>query len=126
MAVDEKRMKEVDGAYGPAEDMAPFLPCRSTEEASFISGAVFAVTGNGRVMLYFDPEPTAEIKKDGAPWSVDKLIETMPLPCSRTYAPRRRATMGMLFAVRGDRADQHTAVRGTPPETRRAAGPTTR
>ena len=85
MAVDEKRMKEVDGAYGPAEDMAPFLPYRSTEEASFISGAVFTVTGNGRVTLYSDPEPTAEIKKDGAPWSVDKLIETVPLPCSRTY-----------------------------------------
>ena len=106
--------------------MAPFLPYRSTEEASFISGAVFTVTGNGRVTRYSDPEPTAEIKKDGAPWSVDELIETMPLPCSRTSSPRRRATMGMLFAVRGDRADQHTAVRGTPPDTRRAAGPTTR
>jgi hypothetical protein len=54
---DEKRMKEVDGAYGPAEDMAPFLPYRSTEEASFISGAVFTVTGNGRVTLYSDLEP---------------------------------------------------------------------
>jgi len=94
MAVDEKRMKEVDGAYGPAEDMAPFLPYHSTEEASFISGAVFTVTGNGRVMLYSDPEPTAE--KDGAPWSVDELIETVPLPCSRTWSPRRRATMGMI------------------------------
>ena len=76
--------------------MAPFLPYRLTEEASFISGAVFTVTGNGRVTLYSDPEPTAEIKKDGAPWSVDKLIETVPLPCSRTYAPRRRATLGMI------------------------------
>jgi hypothetical protein len=59
--------------------MAPFLPYRSTEEASFISGAVFTVTGNGRVTLYSDPEPTAEIQKDGAPWSVDELIETVPL-----------------------------------------------
>ena len=79
-----------------------------------------------RVTLYSDPEPTAEIKKDGAPWSVDELIETVPLPCSRTWSPRRRATLGMLFAVRGDRADEHTAVSGTPPETRRAAGATTR
>jgi hypothetical protein len=91
-----------------------------------ISGAVFTVTGNGRVTLYSDPEPTAEIKKDGAPWSVDELIETVPLPCSRTYVSSATRNDGDDFAVRGDRADQHTAVRGTPPETRRAAGPTTR
>jgi hypothetical protein len=47
--------------------MSQYLAYRSIEEASFISGAVFRVPGNGRVMLYFDPEPTAEIKKDGAP-----------------------------------------------------------
>jgi hypothetical protein len=113
------------GPTGLRRIWPPSSPYHSTEEASFLSGAVFTVTGNGRVTRYFDPEPTAEIKKDGAPWNVDELIETMPLPCSRTSSPRRRATMGMLFAVRGDRADQHTAVGGTPPETRRAAGPTT-
>jgi hypothetical protein len=66
MAVDEKRMR---GRWGlrACRGYGPFLPYRSTEEASFISGAVFTVIGNGRVTLYSDPEPTAEIKKDGAP-----------------------------------------------------------
>ena len=52
--------------------------------------------------------------RDGAPTLLKDL---------RSSATRNA---GDDFALRDDRADQHTAVRGTPPETRRAAGPTTR
>ena len=53
--------------------------------------------------LYSDPEPTAEIKKDGAPWSVDELIETvlsgsrmlvLAATCASGCVPARREREG--------------------------------
>jgi hypothetical protein len=109
---------------GPAISIpSPYL---SIEEASFISGAVFTVTRDGRVMLYSDPEPTAEIQKDGAPWSVDELIETVPLPCSRAYVSS--ATRNVGDDVRGPGRPGRSAHRRSWNSTRyrRAAGATTK
>lgn len=46
------RMKAVEAAHEPAEDMAPFLAYSATQEVEYISGAVFSVTGDARVTLY--------------------------------------------------------------------------
>ena len=66
-------LKEVEATHGPAENMAPFVAYLTTEEASFISEAVFSITANGRVSLYSDPVPIQEMKKDDSPWTVEEL-----------------------------------------------------
>ncbi|MEK5163262.1 SDR family NAD(P)-dependent oxidoreductase [Paenibacillus sp. FSL R5-0527] len=85
MEVDEAKMKEVEEAHGPAENMAPFVAYLATEEAAFISGAVFSITANGRVALYSDPEPAGEIKKNEGPWTVEELIKTVPENLLKDY-----------------------------------------
>jgi len=75
--IDHEKMKEVEAAHGPAEHMAPFLAYLATEEASFISGAVFSVAGDARVSLYTEPKEASRIKKDDGPWTVDELIGTV-------------------------------------------------
>ncbi|MFB5678855.1 SDR family NAD(P)-dependent oxidoreductase [Paenibacillus terreus] len=85
MEVDEAKMKEVEEAHGPAENMAPFVAYLATGEASFISGAVFSITANGRLSLYSDPEPACEINKNDDPWTVEELIKTVPENLLKDY-----------------------------------------
>jgi 3-oxoacyl-[acyl-carrier protein] reductase len=85
MQVDEARMKEVEDAHGPAENMAPFVAYLATDEAGHISGAVFSITASGRVALYSDPAPVAEIKKNDGPWTVEELIDVVPERLLKDY-----------------------------------------
>jgi 3-oxoacyl-[acyl-carrier protein] reductase len=87
MSIPEATLREVDAAHGPAEDMAPFVAYLATDEAAFITGAVFSVTANGRVALYSDPLPVAEIQHDGLPWTVDELSRVAPLQLLKDYVP---------------------------------------
>jgi 3-oxoacyl-[acyl-carrier protein] reductase len=84
--IDEAKLKEVEDAHGPAENMAPFVAYLATVEAAGISGAVFSVTANGRIALYSDPVPAAEIKKADSPWTVDELIREVPEKLLKVYA----------------------------------------
>lgn len=83
--MDSERMKAVEAAHGPAEDMAPFLAYLATQEAEYISGAVFSVTGDARVTLYTEPQEASTIKKNDGPWSVEELIATVPQTLLKDY-----------------------------------------
>lgn len=87
--IDAARMKKVEEDHGPAEDMAPFVAYLATEEAAFISGAVFSVTASGRVTLFSEPVPAQTIEKDGAPggspWTVEELIQQVPESLLKDY-----------------------------------------
>ena len=83
--IDEAKLKEVEEAHGPAENMAPFVAYLATVEAAFISGAVFSVTANGHVALYSDPLPVAEINKADGPWTVEELISAAPEKLLKDY-----------------------------------------
>ena len=83
--IDEARMKKVEDDHGPAEDMAPFVAYLATDEAAFISGAVFSVTASGRVALYSEPAPLQTIQKDGSAWTVEELIQTAPESLFKDY-----------------------------------------
>ncbi|MNW66885.1 short chain dehydrogenase [compost metagenome] len=78
-------MKEVEEAHGPAENMAPFVAYLATQEAAYISGAVFSVTANGRITLYSDPVSTHEIKKNDVPWTMEELIKVVPEKLLKDY-----------------------------------------
>jgi 3-oxoacyl-[acyl-carrier protein] reductase len=83
--IDEGKLKEVEKAHGPAEDMAPFIAYLSTEDASFISGSVFSVTADGRIDIYSEPVPHAQIKKNDAPWTVEELKSAVPNQLLKDY-----------------------------------------
>ncbi|MEC0184686.1 SDR family NAD(P)-dependent oxidoreductase [Paenibacillus peoriae] len=83
--IDSEKMKAVEAAHGPAENMAPFLAYLSTNEANDINGAVFSVTGDARVTLYTEPLEANTIKKSDGPWSVEELIETVPQTLLKDY-----------------------------------------
>jgi 3-oxoacyl-[acyl-carrier protein] reductase len=83
--IDETKLREVEDAHGPAENMAPFVAYLATQEAAYISGAVFSVTANGRISLYSDPVPTNTIKKDDVPWTVEELLEEVPERLLKDY-----------------------------------------
>lgn len=70
---------------GAVRGMAPFLAYLSTDEANDINGAVFSVTGDGRVTLYSEPLEVSMIKKSDGPWSVEELIETVPKTLLKEY-----------------------------------------
>ncbi|XVU27884.1 SDR family NAD(P)-dependent oxidoreductase [Actinoplanes sp. CA-054009] len=82
--IDEERMRASEEAHGPAENLT-FLAYLATEEASFINGAVFSVTGDGQVALYSEPVHVSRIKKDGAVWTVDELSKQVPDTLLRDY-----------------------------------------
>ncbi len=83
--IDQERMKKVEADHGPAEDMAPFVAYLATEEAAFISGAVFSITASGRITLFSDPAPIKTITKDDAPWTVEELIAVIPEKLLKDY-----------------------------------------
>ncbi len=83
--IDEGKLKEVEDAHGPAEDLAPFIAYLATQEAAYISGAVFAVTANGRIALFSDPMQTTVIKKNDSPWTVEELIKIVPEELCKDY-----------------------------------------
>lgn len=83
--INEEMLKELEETHGPAENMAPFVAYLATEEASYISGAVFSITANGRVSLYSDPVLIQEMKKADIPWTVEELIKVVPEKLLKNY-----------------------------------------
>jgi 3-oxoacyl-[acyl-carrier protein] reductase len=83
--IDKAKIKEVEDSHGPAENLAPFVVYLSSEEAYYISGAVFSITANGRITLYSDPVPTQTIKKDDGPWTMEELFEVVPKKLLKDY-----------------------------------------
>lgn len=82
---NDNRVEESEKEHGPAENVAPFLAYLCTEEASYINGAVFTVTGGGRISLYSEPKIIKEIKKTEEPWTVSELIEQIPKTLLKDY-----------------------------------------
>ena len=82
--VDDERMKESNKQHGSAENLT-FLAYLSSEEAANISGAVFSVTGGGRVSLYSEPIHVSEIDKTGEPWTIDELRREVPQKLLKDY-----------------------------------------
>lgn len=76
--IDGEKMEKVEAEHGDPENIGPFIAYLCTEDASFISGSVFSVTGAGRIDLYSEPRLARKIRKDGSPWTVDELKETVP------------------------------------------------
>ena len=85
MDPNNNRVEESEREHGPAENVAPFLVYLCTEQASYVNGAVFTVTGGGRISLYSDPKIIKEIKKTDKPWSVDELIKQVPETLLKDY-----------------------------------------
>jgi 3-oxoacyl-[acyl-carrier protein] reductase len=84
--LNDKRLEESEKEHGPAEHVAPFLVYLCTEQASYVNGAVFTVTGGGRISLYSEPKIINEIKKTDEPWTVDELVKQVPETLLKEYA----------------------------------------
>jgi len=81
-----EKMKEIADAHGPAENLGPFIAYLSTEEAAFITGAVFAVTGGGRINYFTEPVMVKEgIEKTDRLWTVGELIKQVPETILKGY-----------------------------------------
>lgn len=87
LTFDENNEKVIasNKEHGPAENVGPFLAYPCTEAGRKVSGAVFEVTGGGRVSLYPHPEICAEIRKEDAPWTVEELTKTVPETLFKDY-----------------------------------------
>ncbi|MEH7096495.1 SDR family NAD(P)-dependent oxidoreductase [Neobacillus vireti] len=85
MDPNDNRVEESEKEHGPAENVAPFLVYLCTEPGSYVNGAVFTVTGGGRISVYSDPKIINEIKKADEPWSVDELIKQVPETLLKDY-----------------------------------------
>ena len=84
--VPEDKLKEVEAAHGPAENLAPFVGYLCTPEAEYINGAVFAVTGNGNINYFTNPIRRFEglSKKDGM-WTIEELSKVVPEQLLKGY-----------------------------------------
>lgn len=78
MNANPEKMKQVEKDHGPAENAAPFLAYLCTEEAAYISGAVFSVKASGKIDVYCEAERIKQISKEDEPWSVKELIDQVP------------------------------------------------
>ncbi|ULT54903.1 SDR family oxidoreductase [Neobacillus drentensis] len=85
MDPNNNRVEESEKEHGPAENVAPFLVYLCTEQASYVNGAVFTVTGGGRISLYSEPKIIKEIKKTDKPWTVNELINQIPETLLKDY-----------------------------------------
>ena len=84
--IPEFKLKEIRDAHGPAENLAPFVAYLSTEEASYITGAVFAVTGGGNINYFTDSVMVKEgLSKSDGIWTVEELIKLTPEKLLKDY-----------------------------------------
>ncbi|MBN1181651.1 MAG: SDR family NAD(P)-dependent oxidoreductase [Bacteroidales bacterium] len=83
--MDQEKLKAIEEAHAAPDKAAPFVAYLCTQEAEFINGAVFTVTGDSRVTLYTEPAEAASIKKDDGPWDIDELIEAVPKSLLSNY-----------------------------------------
>jgi 3-oxoacyl-[acyl-carrier protein] reductase len=67
-----------------ADDFGPFIAYLATDDASYITGSVFAVAG-GHVGLWSIPQEISTIDKKEGRWSVDELVKTVPEKLLKGY-----------------------------------------
>jgi NAD(P)-dependent dehydrogenase (short-subunit alcohol dehydrogenase family) len=60
------------------EAIAPLVTYLCTDEASYLNGRIFYVRGN-QVGTYPEPEPVRTIFASGPRWTLDQLVEVVPL-----------------------------------------------
>ncbi len=61
----------------PPEAVAPFIVYLATDEAAYISGTAFRVSG-GQIAIYSEPEEKKVIDKGDGLWTVDELVTAVP------------------------------------------------
>jgi len=83
--MDKEKLKAVEDAHATPDKAAPFVAYLCTNDAEYINGSVFTVTGDSRVTLYTEPDEAGTIKKDNGPWNLDELIETVPKTLLKDY-----------------------------------------
>ncbi|WP_258360134.1 SDR family NAD(P)-dependent oxidoreductase [Moorella sulfitireducens] len=70
---DPKILKMVEENHGDPVGIGPAIAYLCTEEASYITGRVFAIYASGIIKHYSDPAYASEISKKGALWTLDEL-----------------------------------------------------
>lgn len=80
-----EKMKQIERQHGDPYDLAPFLAYLCTEDAGYISGSVFGVTGAGRIEYFSEPEITSVISREDRPWKVEDLKKEVPENLLRNY-----------------------------------------
>jgi 3-oxoacyl-[acyl-carrier protein] reductase len=72
---DPNLLKVVESNHGDPVGIGPAIAYLCTDEASYISGAVFAFYASGVIRLYSDPVPSVQIQgKEEGLWTVDELV----------------------------------------------------
>jgi hypothetical protein len=69
-------MPEIECQHGDAYNLEPFLAYLCTDEAEFIDGSVFGVTGARKIEYFSESEITSSLTKDGI-WKIDKLTKVV-------------------------------------------------
>lgn len=72
---DANLLKVVEKNHGDPVGIGPAIAFLCTEEASYISGAVFSVYASGVVKLFSDPQPISQISReeDKGLWTLEEL-----------------------------------------------------
>ena len=83
--IDKTQLKAVEDAHATPDKAAPFVAYLCTNEAEFINGAVFTVTGDSRLTLYSEPSAANTIKKENSPWEIEELIQIVPQSLLKDY-----------------------------------------
>jgi len=72
---DPNLLKAVENNHGDPVGIGPAIAYLCTEEASYISGAVFSLYASGVIKRFSDPTPVAEISRgeEAGLWTLDEL-----------------------------------------------------
>lgn len=73
-------LRQVEADHGDPSNLGPIFAYLSTEEASDISGEVFALKSSGTIERYSFPKVCARVtrpEEEGALWSVDELADVV-------------------------------------------------
>ena len=87
MRPSPEKIRQIESQHGEPYDLAPFLAYLCTEDADYISGSVFGVTGAGRIEYFSEPEITSVISRDDRPWKVEELKKEVPENLLKNYVP---------------------------------------
>lgn len=85
MRPSPEKVKQIEGQHGDPYNLAPFLAYLCTEDAAYISGSVFGVTGAGRIEYFSEPEITSVISRENRPWDVEALKKEVPETLLKKY-----------------------------------------
>ena len=75
--VSENMQPPAFDATPTPEMIVPFLTYLAAEQSTQVSGSVFSLAGN-QIQLHQEPIVYRTLQKEGAPWTVEELIQTAP------------------------------------------------